>query len=161
MSETPPEASPHADPYASDEQVRVVLGGLADRLPATISLEQRRAMAHAEVLERLVGTYGTLPSAQWRPEALLAVQWAEAKIAAADILDIIRATRSDDSAVADKLRASAYATLGRALPGQPIADDGSTTPPVAPLPYVPRSTGGASVFADPYADIVGGVVLWP
>jgi hypothetical protein len=151
MTETPPDVVT----YAAVEDVRAVLGKLGDR-PGLPDLEVHLAMAHADVVDRLSDVYGpTLPT--WRPVAAEAVRWAEAKIAAASVLDILRAALDDASRVAEELRASAYATIAGGLPGQ---RPGDATPELeegqSPVPSLPRSsytvagTGGLSNFADPY-----------
>lgn len=146
--------------YATAADVRIVLGALGSR-PGLPDIDPRLSMAHAEVLDRLSDVYGpTLPV--WRASAAEAVRWAEAKLAAADLLDVLRATRDDDSTVAEKLRASAYATISGGLPGQRPGDASTSpdTPPGATPPTLPllSSTATLSNFPDPYAS---DLEVWP
>lgn len=158
MSETPPEPS---TPYASDADVVTVLGPLGARVQAAagINLEAAVSAAHAEALDRLLVAYGTLPP-RFTGDAGNAVRWAEAQLAGADVLDILRAAMTDVSDIPERLRRSAWAKLDGGLPGftpgDPTPTDPPTDPPFTPAPDagVPRVSSAAplSNFPDPYLD---------
>lgn len=140
--------------YASVEDVRVALGNLGNRLPATIDLDGHLGMAHAVVVDKLTDAYpGEIPT--FTGPGLDVVRWAEARIAAADILDILRASTTTDSPVAETLRQTAYDTLDRGVPGFRPGGP-TTTPGTTPMPARPRVSHVATttVFADPYTPAV-------
>jgi hypothetical protein len=156
MSETPT-TPPLPAPYAQPGDVHTALGKLGNR-PGLPDVDKHLAMAHAEVLDLLGDVYGATIPDPFRPIAAEALRWAEAKLAAAAILDILRAAYPDESAVAAQLRESALATIRGGLPGQRPGDtSGSVTPPPGsgPVTLVPRlaTEPPVSNFADPYAEL--------
>lgn len=138
--------------FAGDRDVRDALGRLGDRLPADLDIPRRIAVAHADVVDRLVQTYGTdLPT--WGPVALDLLRWTEAKLAAALILEQLTAAANVDPVLAVSLREAAHATLARGLPGHAPGQPDTVTPrpPDGPaLPTVSTAAPGSN-FADPYA----------
>lgn len=153
MTETPPAVVT----YAGADDARAALGPVGNRLPTWVDLDTRLRIAHAEVTDRLVDVYGhTLPT--FTGDALEVLRWAEAKLAASDVLLLLRAMLTDsDSAVATELRASALATLAGGVPGfrppGPTDSGGSPTPgPDGTVSAGPRVSNAhtMSVFEDPY-----------
>lgn len=147
------------DPYASDADVLNALGtlGKGDRLPDWVDVASFRGIAHADVLDRLSRIYPDGVPVFVGP-GLDVVRYAEAKLAAAEILEAIRVNLPDLGEAPDRLRSSAYAPLSDGVPGYP---PGSTTPggeedprPVNTGPRVSSFTG-VSAFPDPYAAVRG------
>lgn len=165
MTETPPEPTPE---YATVPDVVLALGALGPRVEATpsVDLASHLSMAHAEVLDRLADAYGTRTLPVFTGDAMEAARWAEARIAAANVLDILRASLTDVSDVPERLRRSAWATIDGGLPGfRPgDPDPGSTPPPKFPEDIgVPRvsSCAPGSNFPDPYVDPLRTGDTWP
>lgn len=153
-------------PFATAPDVRVVLGPMGSVIPtdileeAGVDVEEHIAAAHGEVLDRLADTYGpTLPTVTLAatPDAFLVVRWAEAKICAADILDILRASMDTESEIPERLRRSAWDTLARGLPGLRPGDPTTPgTPPVVVWSGQPAHSSSTPVsnFPNPYGDDV-------
>lgn len=147
-------------PYSSDPDVRLLLGKIGGRLPAEVDVATFRSIAHADVLDRLGDAYGgTVPTLNAGSDALEAARWAEAKVAAAEILETLRASLPDLGEAPEQLRTSAYATLSRGLPGL-LPGGGTTTGPdgspvaTSPRPQVSSFTP-VSLFEDPYDALRG------
>ena len=148
------------DPYASTGDVETVLGNLKGRLPANLSpLADFLAMAHAETMDVLTRVYPAEVPA-FAGDGLTAVRWAEAKIAAAEVLEAVRVNLPDLGDQPDRLRASAMRTLVDGVIGYPaggiVVDTdgagGSVTGIVGPQPRVSSFTP-ASAWPDPYAPL--------
>ncbi len=157
MSETPPDETVTTT-WASRDDVIAVLGNLGPRIAATssVNLDEHLAIGHAEARSLLARTYVKgLPT--WRGPALEVVRWAVAKLAAARVLDILRASLDTTSELPERLRASAHGDLTGALPGYPagadLDDDGQPLPPrPAAGPKLGYGAPG-SAFPDP--------AVWP
>ena len=151
MSEQPPDT-----PTASDADVITVLGKIGPRVQATegINVPEHYAIGHAEAATLLARTYPRqVPT--FRGPAAEVVRWAVAKLAAARILDILRASLDTVSETPERLRASAQADLTGPLPGYPAGSDLDNDG--QPLPTPPGSDGPrvgfdapGSLFPDPY-----------
>lgn len=144
--------------YANEADVKLTLGkiGTGTRLAdAGVNVAQMIPAAHAEVLDKLVEVYGpTLPTIAPASDAFEAARWAEARICAANILDILRASLGDESDIPERLRRSAWDTLARGLPGMRPGDspvDGGTVT----WSGQPRigSSMPVSNFPDPYDEL--------
>lgn len=144
--------------YASSTDVIRLLGTIGSRLPSWVNVDEFLAAAHAETADRLGRVYpdGDLPG--FAGTGLAVVALAEAKIAAAEILEGIRVNLPDLGEAPDRLRASAHETLSRAIPGYPpggdeLDDDGDPGTPPRIIPPSPRvsSFTPLSAFPDPYA----------
>lgn len=155
------EASPLA-PFAADQDVRNVLGTIGNRLPAWVVISEFVDAAHATVLDRLSSTYPTsIPT--FGGSGALVVRYAEAKLAAADILDAIRVNLpAETHDVPEQLRASALAVLSDGVVGYPagsadVDTDGDPATPGTPGAAGPRvsSFTSASAFPDPYEALRG------
>lgn len=152
MSEPTPD--PGTMTYADPEDVVVVLGKIGPRVLAneTVDLAEHLSIANVDVREYLRRAYPRgVPT--FTPEGLTTLRWAEARIAAAAVLDILRASMPTDVAeVPERLRASAFATLAGGVPGSPVGDDTPGPPPDAVIDRTsPRHSAYAvSNFADPY-----------
>lgn len=136
--------------YANADDVRLALGPLGNRLGPDVDVDAHLAMAHAEVLDKLADAYpGELPT--FEGAGLDTLRWAEARLAAAAILDVLHAATNTDSAVAATLRTTAYDTLTRGVPGY---RPGSASGPGAPVPGpslpVTSLRSRVSVFPSPY-----------
>jgi hypothetical protein len=141
-----------AEPYATAEDVRTILGPIGNRLPAWVNVTEFLGMAHAQLVDDLAKVYpDEIPT--FAANGLSAVRWAEAKLAAAEILDAIRVTLgsdADDSA-ADSLRASARATISDGIVGYaPGAYDVEGTIETATARPLVSSETSLSAFPDPY-----------
>lgn len=157
-----PEALP-VEPYAGTTDVLNQLGSIRDTLPSWVVLDEWIALAHATVVDVLAKTYGGTVPAFTGPGELV-VRFAEAKIAAAEILHAIRVNLGPEMhEVPDELRAAAIASLVDGVPGYPlddgtvIDDDGDpTTEPVVTVAHpLVSSYTPASAFPDPYAELRG------
>lgn len=167
MSEPVPDP---ASPWSSVDDVVFVLGRLGPRVRANvdIDLDAFLSVAHSEALDRLVTVYGSPSLPTFTGDALVALRWAEAKLAAADILDMLRTTLGDDQAeVPERLRRSAWATLDGGVPGFRPGDPvpGEDGPPLPTWTSQPRHTSATPVsnFANPYDELVieGVEYGWP
>lgn len=151
-------------PYAAAGDVETTLGNLAGRLPADLSpIETWLSLAHAEVVDVLSQVYPNgIPPFAAGSDGREAVRWAEAKIAAAEILEAVRINLTDLGDVPTRLRDSALRTLADGVVGYP---PGSTTTPdpddpdgpgivTSPRPRVSSYTP-ASAFPDPYESLRG------
>jgi hypothetical protein len=141
-------------PYASVPDVVVVLGKIGPRIETagTVNLGSHLSIAHTEALDRLHVAYGrTLPV--WAGDGLESVRWAEAKLAAAAVLDILRASLDTAAEIPERLRRSAWAVLDGGVPGYPVGDPPGGTGGAVVVEGVPlhSSTMPLSNFADPYA----------
>lgn len=117
--------------YASAGDVRTVLGKLGNRLPDEIDVEAFLAMSDAVTGDRLAELYGPVgPVLDGQPIATEVVRWATAKRAAADVLDILRAS-VDVNDLPERLRKAATEALAGGLPGLPLGSDSSATVPGA------------------------------
>ena len=154
MSETTPDPAAFCD----DADVKTTLGRLGSRPLPGIDVGEHIAAAHADVLGRLGALYVNLPT--FAGNGLVVLRWAEAKLAAAAILDILAADLNDDvREVPERLRASAYETLSAPIVGYPpsgTTPDGGSQPVYA---STPRSSPGGSLFVDPYDRTA--IPLWP
>jgi hypothetical protein len=142
------------DPYASDQDVADVLGTIASRLPTWVSVPRFRASAHALVVDRLAKVYpDAIPA--FDGNGLGVVTLAEAKVAAAEILDAIRVNLPDLGEAPAELRKSAWESLDDGVVGYPIGSGGDSgsggTGPTTTVagPRVSSYTP-ASAFPDPY-----------
>lgn len=149
MSEQPTEQ------LTGSEDTVTVLGKIGPRVQATdgIDVADHYAIGQAEAATLLHRIYPRqLPT--FTGPAAQVVRWATAKLAAARILDILRASLDTVSETPERLRASAYADLTGPLPGYPadadLDDDGQPIPDPAG-PDGPRVGHGApcSAFPDP------------
>lgn len=145
-----------SDPYAAEADVRNVLGplGTPTRLPSWISLADVLALAHAQVVDRLGFVYPNgLPT--FSDDAVDVVRYAEAKVAAAEVLERLRVNLPDLGDQPDRLLKSAWASLDDGVVGYPpgSSDTGGTTPGTTSSTPGPRSTSFTplSAFDDPYA----------
>lgn len=141
--------------YSTDADVRNSLGNLRDRLPAWVTIEEFRDLANALVVDELARTYPDGIPAFAGP-GLAIVRFAEAKLAAAQILEALRVSLPDLGEAPDRLREDAYRSLSDGVVGYPA---GSTdVPSTDPLAPVRSSTPGPrvssftplSAFPDPY-----------
>lgn len=139
--------------YSLDGDVTNALGTIGNRLPSWVTVETFRNMANAEILDRLARVYPDgIPT--FEGPALEVVKYAEAKLAAAEILEAIRVNLPDLGDAPDRLRTSAYDAIGDGVVGYPpgSADTGSTSTPgqtSTPGPRVSSFTP-LSAFPDPY-----------
>lgn len=145
---------PNAYPLSTDQQVKDVLGPNGNRLPAWINVEAFRRMAGAEVVDQLANVYPNgLPT--FAGAGLDAVTYAEAKLAAASILEAIRVNLPDLGDAPDRLRTSATLTLSGGVvgypPGSETVDTGGGVPQSAAKGPRVSSFTPASAFPDPYA----------
>lgn len=153
-----------SSPYADDASVRQLLGPIGNKLPTWVDVEQQLGIAHATAVEALGKAYaGRIPT--FAGDALVVLRWAEAKLAAAQILDAIRVLFPDQSTAADDLRAAAYRDLDGGLIGYPVgtgadleADDDSVRLAGAG-PRVSSFTP-LSVFDDPYGPARDSRIDW-
>lgn len=143
--------------YASTDDVTGPLGSLASRLPAWVDRAVYLGMAHAQVVEALGDTYPQeIPT--FEGPGLDVVKYAEAKLAAAEILSAIRVNLpADAQAVPEAMRAEALETLARPIVGYPVDeevldDDGDPDTPGIIVSSSPRisSFTPMSAFPDPY-----------
>lgn len=144
------------DTYATATDARNALGTLRDRLPSWVEVEAFVVMAHATVVDRLARPYPNgIPT--FDGVGLHAVRYAEAKIAAAEILEAIRVNLPDLGDAPERMRAAAYETLDDGVVGFP---PGSSDDPGTPTPGASTSTPGPrvssftqlSAFPDPYGE---------
>lgn len=137
--------------YAVDANVNTILGNLAGRLPAGLSpISEFLGLAHATVIDELSEVYPNgIPA--FAGEGLLAVKWAEAKLAAAEVLSAVRVNLPAQLVDApSRLKAEALATLRDGIVGYPAGSGGDPAhPTAAPAPRVSSFTQ-ASAFVDPY-----------
>jgi hypothetical protein len=156
---TPTPAGPPSAPYSGDEDVRNALGNVRDRLPSWVVLEEFRELAHAMVLDRLAKVYPTqIPT--FEGPGLVVVRFAEAKLAAAQILEAVRVNLPDLGEAPEQLRADAFAALDDGVIGYPVGsdsavdDDDDPSTPSIPVSSTPRvsSYTPLSAFPDPYAE---------
>jgi hypothetical protein len=151
VTETPPGVTA---PYADPDDVRLALGPLGGRLPVGFDVDRHLRRAHAEVLDEL-GTVYRAGVPTFTGDGAEAARFAEANVAAANILDALRAHLGDVSQLATDLRAAAARTVTGGVPGFPV-DAGPTVPGTTSRPAVPQVSHVArvSVFGDPYAHLV-------
>lgn len=140
--------------WANIADVYSTLGKLGPKVKEAADNGRFEAEAHlsaarAEAFTRLEHVYGVggVPSPEAESPALEVVRWAVARIAAANILDILRASLPDVSELPERLRRTAWASLDGALPGFPPGG-GPNTPGTTNTPWA--SSGGVSQFPDPY-----------
>lgn len=140
--------------YADDQDVKNALGALRDRLPSWVIVTDFRNMAHAEIVDRLGGAYPDgIPT--FAGPGLDVVRYAEAKLAAAEILEAIRVNLPDLGDAPDRLRTSAFSAVDRGVTGYPAGstdtDPGGTGTPTtsSSSPRVSSFTP-LSAFPDPY-----------
>lgn len=141
--------------YAADQDVTDVLGVLAGRLPAFVSIPRSINVAHATVLDVLAQVYPTsIPT--FTGDGLDVVRYAEAKLAAAEILEQIRINLPDLGDAPDRLVKSAMSALVDGVVGYPIGSVDSETPgggggttTTVPGPRMSSFTP-VSAFPDPY-----------
>lgn len=144
--------------YASSGDVLTILGKIGPRLPIDVNVDALIGMAHAELVDRLAETYPSgIPT--FEGDGLDAVRWAEAKLAAAEILEVVRVNLPEIGEAPDQLRASVDRTLSLGIVGYP---PGSVDTPDGDGGSVPANAGPqvssftpASMFPDPYADLRG------
>lgn len=144
--------------YATDGNVNTILGNLAGRLPATLApLATFRDLAHATLTDALTEVYPNgIP--EFAGVGLEALTWAEAKLAAAEILGAVRVNLPDLGDAPERLRREAMATVAGGVVGYP---PGSSSDPANPGGVVttpgPRvsSFTPASAFPDPYDELRG------
>lgn len=140
------------DPYASPDDVRDVLGSLRDRLPAWVDLDRFLGIAHAELIDRLSVTYPDgVPTFVGAGGEI--VRYAEAKIAAAEVLEAIRVNLPDLGDGPARLRESAETTIRDGVAGYPagVSTPGGDADP-RPVNTGPRASSFTplSAFPDPY-----------
>lgn len=142
--------------YATIADVRTALGRIGNRLPAEIDVAAFLAMGHATVLERLRAAYGPDGPPAFTGDGLEVVRWAEAKTAAAAILEILRSQLDSVGDAPDRMRRSAEADLLGGVIGYPPGGvDPDATGPLGPsAAQGPRtsSSGAYSLVPDPYGD---------
>lgn len=143
--------------FSTDEDVRNVLGTLRDRLPAWVDVREYRSIAHGLLIDRLAVPYSDgIPT--FTGAGLTLVRLAEAKLAAAEILEALRVNLPDIGDAPDRLRSSAYVAVDNGVPGYPPGssdvDDGDPDTPSVPANTGPRvsSFTPLSAVADPYAE---------
>lgn len=142
--------------YAADDDVRTALGKYGQRLPTDLDLAGVGAMAHAELLDALAAVYPNgLPT--FADDALEVVRWAEAKLAAAEVLSLLRVNYADLGDAPELMRSDALGRVRDGVIGYPpgsTSSDGGTGAPVAVSPG-PRLTSftPASAFPDPYDEL--------
>lgn len=142
------------DPYTTVPDVVLVLGKIGPRLPAEIDVAAFVDMAHADVVDRLADVY-THGIPAFDGDGLQAVRWAEAKLAAAEILGIVRNMVNDVGDAPALLRAEVERTLAGGIVGYPPGsytnDPNVPGVPVTTRPQVSSATP-TSMFPDPYED---------
>lgn len=144
---------PASEPYSTDDDVRNSLGNVRDRLPTWVSIPTFRATAHATILDRLSRVYPDgIPT--FGGAAGEVVRYAEAKLAAAEILEAIRVNLPDLGDAPDRLREDAFRAVDDGVVGYPAGstDTGSPSSPgqtSTPGPRVSSFTP-LSAFPDPY-----------
>lgn len=143
--------------YSADTDVVDQLGTLGTRLPGWVVVSTFRNIAHATITDRLGREYPDgIPL--FSGASADVVRYAEAKLAAAEILEAIRVNLPDLGDAPDRLRASVEETLTGGIVGYPpgsaaVDVDGDPgTPGVAAVagPRVSSFTP-LSAFPDPYA----------
>lgn len=141
--------------YATGADAVTLLGNIGQRLPTSIDPDQHVSVAHAEVVDRLGRVYPDGPPV-FEGDGLLVVRWAEAKVAAASILDAVRVQFPDMvGELPGELRAAAWASLDDGVVGYPpgsadVPDGvpgGEVYTPAGPMV---SSFTPASNFVDPY-----------
>lgn len=144
-----------SDPFAADQDVRNVLGTVGNRLPAWIVIARYLSIAHATVVDRLARAYPNgIPT--FEGDAADVVSFAEAKLAAAEILEAIRVNLPDLGDAPDRLRDSAFSSIDDGVVGYPIGSSdvpgGDPAAPAATSTPGPRvsSFTPLSAFPDPY-----------
>lgn len=142
--------------YADEHDLTNALGTLGGRLPEWVELSTFLAVAHAEAVERLAAAYPNgIP--RFTGVGFDVVRFAEAKLAAADLLDAIRVNLPELGDAPDRLRDAAYRSLDGGVAGYPagstsVDDDGDPDTPATshtPGPLVSSFTA-LSAFPDPY-----------
>lgn len=149
MTETPTDPTT----YSGDDDVRHLLGRIGTRLPGYITISSFRSAAYAQIGEALGAIYPTVPQFT-KPTAVAALKWAEAKLAAADILDVLAADLTDDvRELPERWRAQVAETLAGGVVGYPPGStdpDGEEISPTYPsTPSVSHRVAG-SLLPDPY-----------
>ncbi len=148
------------DTYSDDGDARTAIGPLGSRLPAGLDLASHRAMAYAEIRGRLADLYPQgVPT--FTSEGLSALRWAEAKLAAASVLEVLRASSADVGDVPSALRRSVEETLSGGIVGSPAGSPpAADADPATPLVYTGPVWSGQervmrvrSVFVDPYLPV--------
>jgi hypothetical protein len=144
--------------YSTDDDVENVLGQLKNKLPAFIDVDKARQMAYAELVDRLALTYSNgVP--QFAGLGLESVRWAEAKLAAADILDAIRVNIDTVGDAPERLRAAVDRALEGGIvgypPGSTTVDDGEGNPTAVVRSPLVSSFTPVSAFPDPYELVRG------
>lgn len=142
-----------ATTYSSDNDVKALLGTLAQRLPEFVDIDIYRQMSRATITDKLALIYpDAIPV--FSGVGLEAVKWIEARYAAADILDAIRVNVDSVGDAPERLRALADRAMEGGIvgypPGSTTVDDGDGTQiPVSRNPRVSSFTP-VSAFPDPY-----------
>lgn len=157
--------------YASEPDVRAILGKLGSRLPADVDPATHLDMAHASITDRLRDVYGTGPDdvPDFAGDGLEVVRWAEAKLAAASVMStLLLSLPAADREAVTMLRAEAYGDLSRGIPGYPVGgvdpDGAGPASSYPPGPSVSSGVSGSSLFPDPYDPTIGPdrvVTPWP
>lgn len=138
-------------PYATVDDVRNLLGQLGSRLPGWVDLDAFLGIAHATTVDVLAGVYPEgIPD--FTGNALAVVRHAEARYAAADVLNALRVSVPEIGDTPDRLVGAADAALRDGVVGHPVGasgDGGGTGTPTGPGPLVSSFTP-VSAFDDPY-----------
>ncbi len=151
------------DTYSDDADVRVALGSLGKVLPTGFDLPAHRGMAFAELQGRLADLYPSgLPA--FTIAGTAALRWAEAKLTAASVLEVLRASSADVGDVPAALRRSVEETLSGGIVGSPAGTAPAVdADPATPVVYTGPVWSGQervvrvrSVFADPYLPVGSG-----
>lgn len=154
MSEPTPTPPPT---WAGEEDVFDTLGKVGPKVKAATEAGRfdtaaQLAAAHVEAYTRLEGVYGVgrVPAPVADSVGHEVLRWAVARLAAANILDILRASLPDVSELPERLRRTAYATLDSPVPGFPPGGNPGT-PAAWGAPF--STAGGVSQFPDPYTSL--------
>lgn len=143
--------------YADEGNVNTILGNLAGRLPESLSpVSEFLDLAHSEVVDVLAAVYPN-GTPEFAGPGLLAVTWAEAKLAAAEVLSAVRVNLPQQIGdTPSRLRREALESLRDGVVGYPAGSstDGPGGATVAPGPRVSSFTP-ASAFPDPYDALRG------
>jgi hypothetical protein len=145
-----------SDPYSTDDDVTNVLGNIGNRLPEWVTVADWRTLAHAEAVDMLAKVYPRgIPA--FAGDGLVVVRYAEAKLAAAAILEAIRVNLPDLGDAPDQLREDAVRILSDGVIGYPadselVDDDDNPETPSVPVQQAPvmSSFTPLSAFPDPY-----------
>lgn len=153
MSEPTPDPLPE---WSSEQDVYDTLGKLGPKVKdaadgGRFDTGAQLEAARAEAVTRLEVLYGVggVPNPE-EGAGFEVIRWAVARLAAANVLDILRASLPDVSELPERLRRTAWATLGDGIPGFPPGG-GPDTPGRRTTPL--GSAGGVSQFPDPYATL--------